>query len=279
MNLQEQKKAMQAIKYSLRLVGPAEAQKYLDKKSELQRRPSNSTVSKYVDSLRSGEWLPNPLPMSLNQAGELIDGTHRCMAIVQSGIPAYLWIATNVPDESFIALGILRPRRAAQFLDGGNIASSAIRLIHTYEFYEADMSQLRTKYKELTEQGVVDYEAQIPELGKYIDLADAAGKSAHIARGDNLALMILASRHSAHPEKVMEWGESLATGADLKVGDPRLVMRERFNREHHSLNLHTFMQPRWSIVVKTWNAWTAGRTISSQQLRVTRQIATPPKIK
>lgn len=280
MNNDEQERELGEIVVIRQLVTPEVALKWLSRPHPLQRKAAKHTVKGYVQDLRAGNWLTNPHPICLDDQERLLDGLHRCMAIVESGISAWCFVAENVPEKSFLVMGLQRPRRAGQFLDGGAKESLAVRVIKAYEDNNGDLSSMRKKVERyISEQDVIDYRPKCPEIIQFFELAKQAGTKAHIAVGDNLALMCLIARHSFHSELVFSWAEALSEGEGLLKGDPRHTLRERFVKDHRILNTQRYHQYRWILLVKAWNAYARKDLMFPLQLRSTLAVdSVPPRI-
>lgn len=55
-----------------------------------QRRVSKATVRKYATDMKLGFWKWNPNPIVFDEAGCLLDGQHRLMAVVLAGVPVIM---------------------------------------------------------------------------------------------------------------------------------------------------------------------------------------------
>lgn len=90
------------MKFTQKLIGPDEAQKLLDSNYVGQRLIKPKLVDYLVRVLKEGRWNSNlPQPIMIAESGALLDGQHRCMAIVKSGVKALCWIASGVPETAY----------------------------------------------------------------------------------------------------------------------------------------------------------------------------------
>jgi hypothetical protein len=90
------------MKFKQELIGPKEAQKLLDSNYINQRLVKGGLVDYLVSILREGKWNSNlPQPLMISESGALLDGQHRCRAIVKSGIKALCWIVYDVPESAY----------------------------------------------------------------------------------------------------------------------------------------------------------------------------------
>jgi hypothetical protein len=90
------------MKFNQELIGPEEAQKLLDRNYKDQRLIKTRLVQYLVKILKDGGWNSNlPQPIMVSESGELLDGQHRCMAIIKSGVKALCWVARGVPESAY----------------------------------------------------------------------------------------------------------------------------------------------------------------------------------
>lgn len=80
------------------VIGPKQAQHYLDTcwVKEKQRTPSLRVVEDYARTMRAGQWMLTHQGIAIDTNGELIDGVHRLLAIVQSGVPVQMLVTRGV---------------------------------------------------------------------------------------------------------------------------------------------------------------------------------------
>lgn len=93
------------------LVTPAMAQEWLDAGNIDNRLVRPSVVLRYAQMMKGGEWKPTHQGVAFS-ARRLIDGQHRLMAVVRSGVAQWMIVFVGQPDETF---GVL-DRGAARLL-------------------------------------------------------------------------------------------------------------------------------------------------------------------
>lgn len=81
-------------------VTPALAAEWL-KKNASNRRIRSWYVTELADAMTAGMFQTTHQGVALNPAGELIDGQHRLLAVVKSGVTVTMPVATNVNAESY----------------------------------------------------------------------------------------------------------------------------------------------------------------------------------
>lgn len=90
------------MKFKQELIGPKEAQSLLDANYKGQRLVKRRLVEYLVRLIKEGRWNSNlPQPLMVSEDGILLDGQHRCAAIVQSGYSVLCWVARGVPVSAY----------------------------------------------------------------------------------------------------------------------------------------------------------------------------------
>jgi hypothetical protein len=107
-------------------ITPELAREYLDRNSEDQRRVTYTNVNKYATDMKEGRWNEELIqPIRIDEEGNLIDGQHRLLAIIESGTPIEMWVQTNLPKQAFYSIDIGDPRAAKDFIGGEYRSGSA----------------------------------------------------------------------------------------------------------------------------------------------------------
>lgn len=98
------------------------------------------TVKKYAEDMKNGNWSLTHQGIAIDHEGSLIDGQHRLLAVIMSGVSVYMMVAYGASKESFSVLdaGISRTCSDSFALDGlklktSKLISTAIPLCFNYE--------------------------------------------------------------------------------------------------------------------------------------------------
>lgn len=83
----------------MEVVSPEMAQEFLLHNAG-NRSISQKTVALYAREMINGTWAESPEGICFNQRGELIDGQHRLLAVIQSKQPQRMLVITGCPDEA-----------------------------------------------------------------------------------------------------------------------------------------------------------------------------------
>lgn len=105
------------MKYVETMVTPALATEFV-KHNVCNRKIYESRIEFFVRELRQGTFKTTHHGIALRTDGALIDGQHRCYAIIRSGIPAKIWVAFDceAPNAMAYPVDMSLPRSAADTL-------------------------------------------------------------------------------------------------------------------------------------------------------------------
>jgi hypothetical protein len=99
------------MEISKKLVSPEDAKNWLENCNLKNRTINFHRVSSYVNDIVKGNWREDTGEcIKFSKTGKLLDGQHRLLAILKSGISIYLHIASNLEDSVFTVLDTGKPR-------------------------------------------------------------------------------------------------------------------------------------------------------------------------
>jgi hypothetical protein len=77
-----------------------------------QRRLSASKVDEYARDMVAGEWHRSPDAITISDTGYMINGQHRCAAVIRAGVTVPVTIGWGYPEDAFNVIDCGRPRQA-----------------------------------------------------------------------------------------------------------------------------------------------------------------------
>ena len=102
------------------LITPKIANEYL-KANTANRRINTPTLMRYVNEMLNGRWKTDTGEMiKISKTGVVLDGQHRLLSIVKSGVSLYFHIITGLDDKVFDVLDTGKNRNACDifYIDG-----------------------------------------------------------------------------------------------------------------------------------------------------------------
>lgn len=260
------------ISYEQTDLTPALAADLLARTPGHQRRITKPHVAKLARAMLAGEYLLNPQPLIIDTDGALMDGQHRCSAVVTSGVTIPVVIARGADPLVFSLVDTGKNRVAAQFVDGphGVMIATAARMVLAFRLNPT--GTLDHTRALITNKEVLDEVDRDPEYQQAAPQMAAIRRAARITAGPLLAIDILASRN-VDADRASLWLSGLETGEALAKGDPRLVLRNRWIQDSGHPVRGTTQQ--WALIVKSWNAWIAGNEVRNLRHRKIDSLPVP----
>lgn len=100
---------------------PELAKEWLDTMPEYQRSASALVIAEYAKDMVDGRWVEGTGDaIRFNKQGQMIDGQHRCLAVIESGVSIMVTIIEGLDDEVYLVLDKGRKRTAADTIGGKN---------------------------------------------------------------------------------------------------------------------------------------------------------------
>lgn len=129
------------MEFKTELVTPAYAATLLRGNID-NRRADRNRVKKYSAEMRDGRWKMTHQAVAVAADGRIVDGQHRLMAIVDSGVAIEMLIAHNADPSTFGVVDQGKVRSGSDVftiggLKGPNMAAIA-RLVYLYAHYQEE---------------------------------------------------------------------------------------------------------------------------------------------
>lgn len=97
-----------------------------------------SKVEEYTQALRNGEWLLDGQSVKVSNTGKLIDGQHRCCAVINANMAVPMFLICGIDEECFKTMDTGKKRSPGDMLavqneEHHNLLASGLRLLSRYE--------------------------------------------------------------------------------------------------------------------------------------------------
>lgn len=86
------------MEYKEVVITPEMAKKILEN-NVINRTLKPHRIKLYAEEMKSGRWQLNGEDIHISKSGNLLDGQHRLLAIIEAGVPVKIGIKTNVSDD------------------------------------------------------------------------------------------------------------------------------------------------------------------------------------
>lgn len=234
---------------------PEIAKELLSKNSD-NRPLSRSTVAKYTQAIKRGEWELNGEPIIIFSNGNIASGQHRCHAVINANLPIETLIVRNVDHNTFSSIDTGKSRNGSDVLAIRG-EKNYTKLSAAVRSYLMETLKGRDQYQITTTQ-ICECVDKHPHL-RYWAQKFAGCKSMTKSFPAALCGLLAIASERYGTEKLDVFFEKLATGTGLEDGDPAYVLRERIHSQSGASRLST-LHVR-AFMVKAINACLLGKKL------------------
>jgi len=222
----------QSVIYRILMVTPAYAKEILKNNSRNYRKLNMRRVSSYATAMKNNEWELNHQSIAIDFNGVLLDGQHRLMAVVESGMTVPMSVCFNAPPGSVTSSDETLTRKNADHL----YSMRRNRL----KYNESQVAAILTCLNELSNGGnkvklskpkalvLFDrYESNINAICEVLTVNDVVATSAIKAA--------LVFAHVSHPHEASSFAETL-NSLKYKGGSPELALAQFLKSDVYKTN-------------------------------------------
>lgn len=256
---------------SLEYITPERAKHYL-KRNKTNRPLKQDNLVKLTNDLLHGNFRLTHQGIAFDWDGNLIDGQHRLLAVIESNTATEMYVTYNCNPENFKVIDCGTSRTSADVLKRAgapnySLIAAAIRLILWAETrYTAQKSptpvKLRKSYTTTNAATVSFYEKHEETLKRL------AHQTTHLRHLNNalmpsatLAFLFLAD--TLHDGEMLgyEFLERVAVGADLKAGSVELAFTRFIHIRYVDLQNYKKGEFMLSAYIKAFNRYMRGDSV------------------
>ena len=227
------------------------------------RQPHRRQVEQIARALSAGDFEFNGEPLIVDDNGRMIDGQHRCLACVSSGIPFDTLIVSGIRPRAIDTIDQASRRTAADVLrmaavPNATVTAAAVRLLWAHRQHSGMWNNANVQASPREIEGL------LTKLGSSFAPHAVMGSAAQRALGG--AGSFYAAMHYLMAQKdavaTDRFFESLISGANLPEGDPILLLRRRLDENAKSRKGRLSMVEMYSLFVNAFNASRRGRKLT-----------------
>lgn len=245
---------------------PAVAEKWLGQ-NHGNRNVRTAKVKSLARDMRNGAWLTDGSPYRFDWNGVLIDGQHRCEAVIESGITVRALVIRGLAPETreVMDTGTKRTPADALFFAGydqnKNVVAAAARIALARE-----SGYLATAFggiaPNVTNTETVNWVRENEEVAYAVALAQKT--SGRIGITPSPWAYCLYEFEKIDGQVAVEFADSMHEFRGLRGrGDPRAAMLTAFRNAQLGKRRKPGTAETIYIVFRTWNAWVTNRTLTS----------------
>ena len=237
-------------------------------------RPAH--VSQIAMDIREGRWELNGEALKFDIDGNMIDGQHRCLAILEANMPVETLVVTGLPRKVQRTLGGAISRNFADELSMrgiayASVASTAAKTCAVFDRFGHWESKFVREIS-ITDQGAAfdRHEDAIMAASKYVTRLYNANKGGHFAPTQSMMAGLLV-HFRRHDDAVADWFvERCYTGVGLDENEPVYRLRRLFNPKDIHRRLGHAM--RHAVTIKAFNLTCEGREVTRLSWRRTGPV-------
>lgn len=227
------------------------------------RKVSGKNYALVLRAIRNGEWRLNGEAIKLDTNGFMLDGQHRCRAVVESGVSILTLLIEDLEPDTQDTMDTGKSRSLADILQIRGEASATslaavIRRVYLWKSYglrSATVSSYPT-----TNHECLQFFAQNQWIR---DLVTPAKRIARMSKlPGSLAGLLMTVFNDIDSDDSDYFFDRLCDGENLPAGSPILLLRKSLINLHESKGTsnQTYMA---ALVVKAWNKYRAGESLGT----------------
>jgi len=248
------------MRSAIEVITPERAQELIER-AKPNRIIRPLIVSGIAADMLTGRWVCNGETIIIAPSGRILDGQHRLLGCITSGVPFQTYISYDVPEDAFDTIDSGRVRTAADILQTKgytttNITAAASRYAQNY----ISGGSLENSIPRLLVTGFV---VRHPYINTICKIVDGSGKM--LPRTALSTVLFLANTNRSYEVEADKFLEGVHTGVNLQKGDPRLTFREWYMQEGQRTRKGAGIPTTTAIgaVIRAWNAYVSGRGLIS----------------
>ena len=237
---------------------PEIAEAYLDR-NDGNRSIAYAVVEKYARDILAGRWVLNGQTIKIGANRRLLDGQHRCHAVIKAGKPVRTLVVSGLDETVFDTFDLGARRSFSDIL---------------IDKKEQNSSTLAAALRQLwlIENGFIQSRNVAPTVSELLEMLDrhpnirASVRHAHkirdvIATSYGCALHYLFS--SVDAPKAEQFFEGIVEGDMLPFHSPILRLRNQLLKDRASKKRAMSDSERIAITIKAWNAHLCDTSIAT----------------
>ncbi len=257
-----------------------ELAKQLLGRNENNRKMSKAHYMNLAKEIKEGNWLPTSETLKVSPTGRLMDGQHRCMAIIEANLPIENMIAWDVPEESFAVLDTGAKRTGGDVLSARGVKNSAISSSIASAMMDIDQRGYKVAFGrakgrfwgKTTNMAIDQYLIKNPEIEDIASFVLSIYNKFRAITPTYLGMLYtVMSRQDQVSADV--FFQLYAEGYGISKGHPVHTLRSQLIQPLQSRDKKQ-MRDKMYWFILAWNAFKEGRNVDRLLAHVDREIPT-----
>ena len=235
------------------------------------RQLNQRRAAAMAGDIKAGRWELNGSTIVVDGSGRMLDGQHRCQAVVRAGQPIRTMLVTGVKQSADETLDTGKARLFSDLLRNrgeqySTQLAAAVRRIWSYQRGTmAGGGRVAATSRELL--------AVLKRHGRIREWISVVGSAPNrvITPGILGFVSYMGQRRGGiTDEATTEFVEGIMRGTDLKGGDPRLVLRSAILSQKGRKSSDPLYWGNYQVLastIKTWNQYLLGNAVKLRTIR------------
>lgn len=250
-------------------------------KGVAKQRPARAShVRRLAAAMTAGEWEQGTgKVIEITVSGNVRDGRHRLLAVIESGVPLWTWVARGVPDLSG---SLERSSESVQLRwtlsdilsSNGEVNCSTLASVL---FRSLWLGRGAPACVNAPGNGVRDCLREFSgSRALYTEATRFAvrGNDDWLVPASMVGSLFVAFARAASVEEATTFFDDFRTGANLPQGDPVLLLRESFVKAKEDTTRKRTTTVKYAWIIKAWNARRAGEKMRLMRWSPTESFPT-----
>jgi len=222
-------------------------------------------VLQYARDMREGNWQTSGQSIQFDWDGRLIDGQHRCEAVIESGVTVRTFVVRGLDPRAREVIDTGAKRTASDALKFAGHTQDATLLAAVARIADARengylRTAMATSVPQLSNSDVIAWVDLNPEVTSAVLLSRRTGKAIGIQ--PSVWAYCLYELQKIDSGAATEFAESVADMRLEGKGDPRKVLLDIFHRAATGQRRKPEVAEGIYIVFRAWNAWATGQKLT-----------------
>lgn len=237
-------------------VTPDMAKDWLENHNPTNRKISPSNVNGYARDMMNGAWEFTADPIQFDENGDLLNGQHRLLAVIESGCTILFHVVSNLPTQARKYMDTGRKRTVGDILSiegstHGKLLAAAMRLYIDVENYRRPNAALPSSRASSAEVvNMVQSDETIQWVGTQVQ------EIPQKMLNRTVACYAYWTLHKIDPYLCAEFFKRLVTPANMDERSPIMALHKRLTvgnwNEYRGTRLKI---AQVAVVFLAWNAW------------------------
>lgn len=256
-------------------ITPDMAEAWLERRCAHQRPVSQNNIRGLTSQITAGKWCFDGSSIVFDTNGQLIDGQHRCIAVVEANRPIESMVIWGVEPEAYLTKDTGKSRSAADILniENAKVLATVARALLSMELW-GEPYHGGSRSKIISNADVVNKVETDPKVREAVAWVMASPERKSIGPAALTALCYYLT-HRVHQSDAAIFWESIATGGNIPPNDARLVFLRYIRNAKMASYTHSSRRAWAGCAIKAWNAWRGHESVKLLRQGIADEFPVP----